>query len=194
VKNDERQYVLSLLQAGQSTEYAAEALVLRRAVAEVEEVAAYAVRLDRAQEANALRMSLYYYTLYAPQEKAVKVRDGARLGDGTVEAELWQRPGRQAYKVLVSDFPAFCKERRLNLDAMTELVKGKRWDVNGWQCVWSGDQLDRGQQGDPPMRASQEDSVASLTRRRAEDAVRPPRKAESAYSPPPPAIAWTPRA
>jgi hypothetical protein len=190
VRHDEQQYVRGLLEAGQSIEDAAEALVMRRAIAEVEKIKQGMVNAAGWAQEEAQRRSQWYYTLYAPREKPVKIKEGQRMPDGTIpERDLWQQPGRQAYKVLVTDLPAFCKSHKLNLEAMTELVKGKRWEVNGWQCVWSGDQLDKGRQGSPPN-----DKVDQAAReyRKAQDELKTPRKQESVYTPAPPMVVWSP--
>jgi hypothetical protein len=190
VKYEEQQYVISLLSAGTSVDDAAEALVMRRAVAEVVRVAQdMQTQAGYAQEA-AQRRAQWHYTLYAPEKPPVKIKSGGRVSGGATETDLYQRQARQAYKVLVDDLPAFCKDQKLDLAAMTEVVNGKRWEHKGWLCIWSGNQLDQGRQASPPN-----DLVDQAEReyQRGQEAAKTPRRQDSAYTVSPPVVVYAPK-
>jgi hypothetical protein len=180
MNSNERSFITALLSEGKSVEDAAEALVMKRAIAEVERVAN---DIAYSEAHNRWVLGLRFVTLYSPQPEPVLV--GKEKG-----VEMWQTPARQEYKVKVLDLPAFAQEMKLNLRDLQAVTEGKRRDVKGFICIPSGATMDVGEAWtDPnPERIGREARQAAEAKE-----AQNPRKVKSAYTPSAPVIEWTPK-
>jgi hypothetical protein len=177
VKHEERQFIIGKLTAGQKPDSIAHDLLMMGALEEVERVAQDMAEAEARQKWSREQSC---YVIMGPQPKP-------EIIDKRPGVEVYQTPARQEYRVKVIDFAAFCKEMGLNLAQMTEVVEGKRRDVQDYRCVWTGGNFDMGRAW-----------VDSAPRLNAEQAQRQRReqegtwKKQSVYSPVPPVIEWTP--
>jgi hypothetical protein len=177
VKNEDRQYIASLLEAGQKPDSVAHSLLMRRALAEVETVAReMAVR----ERMTGFARQREYVTILGPRQEPVMVEKNSTV-------ELWQRPARQEYRVRLLDFAAFCKSFGLDEKAMREVIAGNRRDAKGYECLATYATNDRGVAWVDP-----EPQKRAIASRKAVEA-QGPRIKESVYSPSLPVIEWTPQ-
>ena len=102
VNSQEKQFVIAALRSGQSVQDAAEALVMRRAVEEVEKVAQ---ELRRRANVQGRARERFYYTLLGPKPEPTLVR----VSDEGVE--MWEQPARQEYRVRCVDFPRSARRK-----------------------------------------------------------------------------------
>jgi hypothetical protein len=179
VNNKDRTFIAAQLQAGQKPDSVAHALLMRRALEEVEKVAR---ELAYSESRSAWITEQRYVTLFGPKLAPVLVG----VENGT---ELWQSPARQEYKVRMIDLPAFAKEMGLDLKALREVTEGKRSDVKGYICLPTGAPFDVGIQWIDPNPEN-----ARRAERKAKEAeeAKHPRKKMSAYPLAAPVIDWTP--
>src|SRR5262249_13353135 len=72
--------------------------------------------------------------------------------------ELYQAQSRQEYRVLVKDFPQFCKDMKLNHAEMEKVVTGKQREHKGWIGAITGNPYDMGSPYMPPAYAGDQDA------------------------------------
>lgn len=176
MNHEERQYIAGLLAAGQKPDSIAHALLMRRALSEVEQVAQ---EIETTNRRMAEELDRIFYTIHGPQP-------GPVLVSKSKDVETYATPARQEYVVRCKDFAAFCKEMGLPLKPMTEVVEGRRRDVKDYICVWSGRHDDRGRSWVDPAPENARRAVVQ-----AEEAKGPVRR-KSAYTPTPDRIEYKP--
>ena len=119
---EERSWIAEQLESGQTPDAVTDALVHRRARADVDEVVRF---LDSAEQGHRREMEHAYYAILAPQPEPTLTEDAAGVQTLTY-------PPRQEYMVLVANLAAFCKEHGLDLKKMEQVVAGRLQDYKGW--------------------------------------------------------------
>ncbi len=180
MENKDRQFITERLAAGDKHDSIAHALLMRRALEEVEQVANW---IAGAEHSAALIQQYIYYTVLGPQPELVLVRD-----EGGVE--LWQRQGRQQYKVLVKDYPQFCRDMKLNYKEMEAVATGSQYEYKGWISAGnSGFHYDQTRAAPPPPTPR---ALADAEADRDQAKRTPKVKQMSAYTPSPDPITYMP--
>jgi hypothetical protein len=109
IPHDERTYILTLHEQGRTPEYIAQALIERRALAEV-----IGVLQDRAAHTRSKEQeqAATHYVYLAPR---------------TPDSEA-----RQPVRVYLHDLPAFCAAHGLKQDRMEQVARGEIDEHRGW--------------------------------------------------------------
>ena len=181
MENKDRQFISDRLAGGEKHDTIAHALVLRRALEEVEQVAGEIAGRERAGQ---LWQEYAYYCLLAPRPEPVKIRDENGV-------ELWQQSDRQRYKVLCKDLAQFAKDYRLNFRELEAVATGAQYEHKGWISEGnSGYLYDQTRSAPPPnprIAASEAADAAQYTAAREKKVKR-----MSGYVPSPEPITYTP--